>query len=368
MIRPFSCVAAICILSLVVPVIWAASLADFGAQGDGKTNNTVALKAALASGKKDIYIPPGTYLIGPDPLNVPEEIRLHGAGRSSVFKVTEGTGKLLTLKRNVRLEKLHFDSKGVKKGSESEGLVILPTASDGVTIESVSFTDCDRSCILTDHANDITIRDCEFRKVGLAIILQFSSRAKVLGNTVVDARIHGIQFWGNWKFERKDSSDLIFANNYVKNGGSGAIWGTGATRIVMSGNIVDGAEDVGLDLEWCEDSVITGNTVRNCKNAGISLFFSCQRISITGNTVINDHAIADEDAKKDWWVRSGIWLTYPNRGTFKNDNGHRDVTIVGNTIWSAEGRRRAMWIGRESKNITIDKNTINRGEIKQDSK
>jgi len=73
------------------------------------------------------------------------------------------------------------------------------------------------------------------------------------------------------------------------------IWGTGAKRVVMNGNIADGAADVALDLEWCDDSVITGNTVRNFRNAGISLFYSCERIAITGNTVLNDWVPAKEE-------------------------------------------------------------------------
>ena len=134
------------------------------------------------------------------------------------------------------------------------------------------------------------------------------------------------------KWERQESQDLIFANNYVKNGGSGPIWGTGARRVIMANNIVDGANDIGLDLEWCADSVITGNTVRNAHEAGIALFYSCHRVSITGNTVINDMEITEGEAKRSWYVRSGIWLTYPNRDVFKNDFGHQDVTITGNTF------------------------------------
>jgi len=84
-------------------------------------------------------------------------------------------------------------------------------------------------------------------------------------------------------------------------------------RQLMTGNIIDGATDVGLDLEWCEDSVITGN----------------------------------------------------NRETYKGDRGHRDVTIVGNTIDCLDdGPRRAMWIGSESDHITIPDNTIRGGEVK----
>ena len=180
----------------------------------------------------------------------------------------------------------------------------------------------------------------------------------MIANQVFDARVHGIQFWGNWQWEAKECADLLFAHNHVRNGGGGAIWGTGARRVVMTGNIVDGASDVGLDLEWCDDSVITGNTVRNCVNAGIALFFGCRNVTISGNTILNDHPISEEEAGKDWWVRSGIWLTPPNRETYKQDHGHRNVTIVANTIDCADGARRDMWIGSEARNVVISDNAV----------
>jgi len=62
-------------------------------------------------------------------------------------------------------------------------------------------------------------------------------------------------------------------------------------------------------------------------------------------------------------VRTGIWLTYPNRESFKDEKGHRDITIVGNTVYCApDGDRRALWIGSESDNITVADNTFNGGD------
>lgn len=350
----------------------AVSVADFGAVGDGQTDNSAAFQTAFDSGEKDIYVPAGVYLLGPKALTVPEQVYLHGAGRASVIRVAESTKRLLQLKEAVRIERLHIDGKGTETGSVTEGLIHLPSDAHHVVIDSVSFANCDRACILTDHANDLVVRHCDFRDVGVAVSIQFSRNVKVVNNTVVNARLHGIQFWGNSRNDTMVCENLIFTGNHVKDVGwgreefsGGGIWGTGAKRVVMANNIVDGATDVGLDLEWCVDSVITGNTVRNCFNAGISLFYSCERVSIVGNTILNDRSYTEEEAAKGWWVRAGIWLTETNREKFPNDYGHRDISIVGNTIFSKDDLpRRSIWVGPESKNITVKDNTLTGGTSK----
>jgi len=100
-----------------------ASVKSFGAKGDGKTNDTEAFKKAFASGEKDIYVPPGTYLIGPKPMTLAKRTYLHGAGRASVLKVAKGSEKLLFLDADVRIERLHFDGAGAKPGDISDGLL-----------------------------------------------------------------------------------------------------------------------------------------------------------------------------------------------------------------------------------------------------
>jgi hypothetical protein len=171
------------------------------------------------------------------------------------------------------------------------------------------------------------------------------------------------------KWLGQKSEDVIVTGNYVKNGGHGAIWGTGVTRAVFANNIVDGASDVGLDLEWSEDSVITANTVRNCANAGIALFFACRRIGISGNTILNDHPMPEpgKTAPGGWWVRSGIWLTSPDRKKFPEDSGHEAITITGNTITGDGLRRRGIWIGRESRTITLGANTFSNLGVEHDN-
>lgn len=61
-----------------------ASVRDFGAIGDGVTDDTVAIQAALTSAKA-VYVPPGTYRIS-NTLTVTYGRALYGAGQSSILK------------------------------------------------------------------------------------------------------------------------------------------------------------------------------------------------------------------------------------------------------------------------------------------
>lgn len=85
------------------------SVTAYGAVGDGVTDDTAAVQAALTA-EKDIYIPPGTYIC--DDLTIANDgTRIHGAGRSSILKYKSAeTGTLLTTgDRKVTLENFAMD-------------------------------------------------------------------------------------------------------------------------------------------------------------------------------------------------------------------------------------------------------------------
>lgn len=322
----------------------------------------LSLEKAIADGGSDVRLGAGTYTVGPAAIVLKPGTHIQGISGATIIKPVNGTSNVLVLGADNKLSGLTIQGNDITIGGVGDGVVLLPWNSDRCSISDVRFIDCDRACIVTDHANELRVDSCRFQNVGLAVSLQFSRRAWILNNYVEKCRVHAIQFWGNWEFKRKDSSDLVISGNQVKDGGGAAIWGTGAVQVAVTGNIVDGADDVGIDLEWCDDATITGNVVRNCENAGISLFFSCHRVTISGNTVRNDRNYKTPPG--DWWVRSGIWLTYPNKETFKNDDGHRDINITGNNIWCDKGTgRRSMWIGGESRNVRISGNLITGGDI-----
>lgn len=69
---------------------------DFGATGDGATDDSTALTAAFAAAANaELYFPPGTYLA--DKLTLPAGVTLTGAGAGTTLRKKAGTtGRLLT--------------------------------------------------------------------------------------------------------------------------------------------------------------------------------------------------------------------------------------------------------------------------------
>jgi hypothetical protein len=123
------------------------------------------------------------------------------------------------------------------------------------------------------------------------------------------------------------------------------IWGAGAVGVLIAGNRVSVAEDVGIDVEWSEDVVIRGNRVRGARNGGIACFFSTQGVRIEENTVLNDYP--DADSYPDGTPkgeRASILLSkaVPNIPACDTAYrcGHRDIAIVGNRLVHKADRER----------------------------
>ena len=334
------------------------SVRDFGAIGDDRADDTAAFTKALEAGR-NVYVPAGIYRI--KSIALPEATYLHGDGLASVIRFQhEKIGNFaVDLKSSCRISNLRFTATEpfvdwMHATGESSSAMLRMHAAKKIELDHVQIDDYRRMGILMQGCEDVRITNCTFQKLDKAMDIQNSRCIQVIGNRIQDIAEHGIQFWGNESFNKMNCEDLIFANNYVYRGGSGAIWGTGARRVVMNGNIVDGAKDIGLDLEWCYDCTITGNTTINCWNAGIALFLSCKNVAISGNSIV----ISDGDHGR----RDGIWLTPVARSLFRKDFGHRDISITGNTIIAEGTERHGISVG-SGDDIVCAANVLRRADI-----
>ena len=76
------------------------SVKDFGATGDGSTDDSTAIQAAInaARGSSKVFIPKGTYIVTKT-IEIPSNSHLVGDGKSTVIKMKDDIGRDTTLMR-----------------------------------------------------------------------------------------------------------------------------------------------------------------------------------------------------------------------------------------------------------------------------
>ena len=140
------------------------SVKDFGAQGDGVTNDTLAIQAALAS-HQTVVIPAGTYIIT-STIVVSDNRSLMGFGQGSIIKSNTDTFPLLELPGNyATVADLRLDGGSIGillRGRVSPCVqnnirdVTIWNAIDGVTLDG--YTDGNKPCYWNNFARVLVAR------------------------------------------------------------------------------------------------------------------------------------------------------------------------------------------------------------------
>jgi parallel beta-helix repeat protein len=198
------------------------SVKDFGATGDGITDDTTAIQAALAGGGT-VYFPEGTYLTGS--LAVYSDTEIIGAKNSIILATLITTSPLIRNAAypngnvNISIHDLTIDGGG-------------PTAFNDTTIQ-------------LQNCTNTSVKDCH--------IYNYKNFAiSVLGA----------------------ESSVVVADNYVDGGVGGGPLGTGTAGGGI--NFSGGQNYMG--------NKCTGNTVINCAASGIVIQGGAKYIIVTGNT------------------------------------------------------------------------------------
>ncbi|NJB67548.1 hypothetical protein GGQ74_001188 [Desulfobaculum xiamenense] len=263
------------------------NVTNYGAVGDGVTDDTAAVQAALnaahAAGGGTVYVPNGTFgLTGQ--LEIYDNTTLLGSGWGSVLKaiavydyvihpalngMLHNGGLLSALNYDIHVENICFD--GGSNGNVQNGIwydEVRRASVRGVQIRNIGATG-GNACIVA-AMSDAIISGC----------LITSSFGLVSGMWITNSKGH----------------DVVVSGNIVHGCHCGIFTDDGVYRLSITGNIVTSCRASGISMIDANDIVISGNMIR--ESAGHGIEFSCGTPTrfggvISGNNVhgVGSHGI-----------------------------------------------------------------------------
>ena len=311
-----------------------ASVKDFGAVGDGVTDDSAAINAAYESGAGIIIFPAGTYLIKS---NVYPKSNTHTiAPKAKIIYHKEYANLTITDAHNVTIEGLTIDGNQFEWESwqgcglnifKSErititGCEIYNAANSGINIGQVS-TDPNEPI-----NSKILIDNCYIHDIGTADINSFYAygngiavvRGKdiVIRNNFIDKiyDIGGINLEGLlqdniildgnritnltgkapaiklWAGGIDDLADyVIIKNNIISNVfGGGGDWGaihikSAGNSLTIDNNKIYDCQSDGIVVTSAMDLTISNNSIKNSNNARLNINTASKAMNITGNYI-----------------------------------------------------------------------------------
>lgn len=313
------------------------SITDFGAKGDGRTDNTAAIQRAFDTAKaagKSVYIPEGVFAhAGVLRAN---GVSIDGAGAKSVLHAT-----------NASKSALFVTGDGVKVTD--------------MTLSSVSGTrisSYDASGLVMSGTKNFLVQNVTVKApCGAGIIMHGASYGTVKGSTVMDtgadsihmvAKSNHLTITGNTVIRSGD--DGISVVSYQKHGGP-------VSDIVVSGNSVQGNDWArGLSVVGGQNVQLLGNFVKStADHAGVYIAqeTSYQTLGVSNVLVKGNHL-----------VDTGGTSTGHGAITIYNAGGAdvRGITVTGNVV--DDSRKTAVVVnGSRVDGVKIADNGFDGGKV-----
>lgn len=305
------------------------SVKDFGAVGDGITNDTAAIQAAInASYNKTLLIPYGTYLVTGDTLAAAGSIRMMGdAGAVLKLKTSANSDYLLSLNSaadDFVFDNITFDVNQPTSDAWTNTLVQISAASR-VRFIGCKFINSASSAFggtanngygiyLLGAYDNICVEDCYFERHKYGVITEPSSTGK-------DITVRNSSF-----FEM--AGDGVEIN--VPTGSCDNVLVDGCTFRSLGSNST--ARGFGVGASGAVGSTITDLMVTNssfyaCDNQAIHVEDGCKRVVLSHNYIQGCGAAAATS------FGSGIYVA----ASVASNRAISDVIIDGNVIVGAAG-------------------------------
>lgn len=249
-----------------------ASITQFGAVGNGTTNNTTAIQTAVNSGIQGLYIPSGTFLVGH--IDLPTTINyifgpgtLLSTGLLNSFQAWFRSANAL----NLTVDGVSFFANAL---DDSSGILDLINATN-CRVNNCRFSG-GRFCLQIEASSHTIISNCEFATFSQSAIEATGSNIQlfVLNNNVAaDSTTSTSINVGEATF---DSSDCSIIGNHIFSPGGWGIHVHDMHRGNIALNIIRESTPEAITVGGLSERVNVSNNIAFWQGAGTDVGMSCQ--------------------------------------------------------------------------------------------
>lgn len=283
------------------------SVRDFGAKGDGTTDDTAAINAALVAGAgKTVYFPTGNYIIT-NTLTIRSNTRMLGAGSEKttitlspsfpagadalVNQTITGTVNVY-YDRHIAVQGITFD--GNNNSTRTASLISLFKV-DRAEIAECSFVDHTYICVAILASRDVNVHNNRFENNGrpkpntVSAPCVWTDYNAAYGYPVDISVEHNTFINNKWSCSYFMPQGGSFSYNYcLNNGESGVFTNSNGAWIRYIGNHIQGQTRTNISASGIETAgsylVISDNIILDNASDGISLT-DTENVVVSGNQI-----------------------------------------------------------------------------------
>lgn len=297
------------------------SVKDFGAVGDGVTDDTVAIQAAIdAISQGVVMFPAGTYITSAN-IDLKNNVSLYGQNAVITYTASWATyGSFFSgsAVSNVDISGFIFDGLG--------SWTATPFANPYGGGNSVGFTNNQVAITFSASSANIRVRDCTIKNVARGILLQNSTNVDISNNLFTNL--------GNNAVEVNRTNYVVFTSNVIR-GVYGNLTNAGDTSIASS-QYADGI------YIFCASQVaVSSNVFEDLIRIGVAL--EGDAITLTSGVAISGNTFTNLNSCRGTELNCAIWSEYTKTdyscaatGNTCNNTG---ATAGTNASYGIEGNR-----------------------------
>jgi len=254
---------------------------DFNCDGTADDGEFNAALDSLPAGGGVVYVKEGTYVIDATITLPVSNIKLVGAGTSSIISISTGIAciEVGAAIANIEIESLSFIQSGIRNGRgvdlhgvnttirncyfENLSVGVYETEGSSNSIESCYFTLCTTGVSMF-YGVSVSLRSLIFGNKFISNI-QYGVRFLNVDDCMISGNLFYDNGWGGIAFFSACNRHTINGNIIIDNGDKGIYLRELSDRNSITGNQITGNGGWGIDIENanCDNNLVVGNVVQN---------------------------------------------------------------------------------------------------------